>query len=120
MGERILGAIIWIFCGFGCGALFYGIGAMALKNRKPAGFWANRPQIKEEDVSDIPAYNRENARLWKRYSIPYWLCGVLGIGIVWDDRFGLWALILMSLACTVGIRWLISSYNKIWNKYKTR
>ena len=120
MGEQIFSAIIWIFCGFGCGGLFYGIGAMALKNRKPAGFWANGPEIKEEDVSDIPAYNRENALLWKRYSVPYFLLGFLGFGVLWYDGCAIAAMILVVFLCTVGSWWLISSYRKIWNRYKTR
>ena len=119
MGEQIFSFIILFFCGFGCGGLFYGIGAMALKNRKPAGFWANGPEIKVEDVSDIVAYNRETAMLWKRYSIPYFLLGLLGFGVLWHDGWAIAAMILVIFICTVGSWWLISSYRKIWNRYKT-
>ena len=113
-GETILGAIVLIFCGFGCGALFYGIGAMALKNRKPAGFWANGPEIKEEDVSDIPAYNRENARMWKLYSLWFWVSG-LGYFV---NAYA--AVIVLVIGSTAGGALLVAQYLRIEKKYRVK
>ena len=120
MPEEILVAIVMGICGFGCGGLFYGIGAWALRSQKPVGFWANGKEIRPEDVSDIAAYNRAYARMWKRYSIPYWLCGLVGTVTAWHPVFPLLCMIVMILACSVGIWWLVSSYGRIWNQYRVK
>ena len=120
MPEKILVAIVMGVCGFGCGGLFYGIGTWALKSRKPFGFWANGKEIKAEDVSDIAAYNRACARMWKLYSIPYWLCGLGGMVTAWHPVFPIPCMIVMILACSVGIWWLVRSYERIWKQYRVK
>lgn len=117
--EAVFGMIVMTFCCFGSGALFCGIGKHAARKSTPMGFWANGPEIKPEDISDITAYNLENGRMWKFYSIPYWLSGIAGIGLLWSDDFAYVCLFFLVLAGTVGLWWLIFSYKKIWNRYKT-
>ena len=116
-GEQILGAIVMIFCGFGCGGLFYWIGTLASSRKDPMHFWSGST-VDPKTISDIPAYNRANARMWKRYSVPYWVSGVFGILIFLDARFLPWSMIPIGLACTVGIWWLIHTYRKIEKQYK--
>ena len=111
-GEAIFGMIIMTMCSFGCGAAFLGIGVYASKRKDPMHFWAGSA-VDPKSISDIPAYNRANGKLWKLYSIPYWLSGILAL-------LGCSALsaILLFLACSVGIWWLVSSYNRILKRYK--
>ena len=102
-------------CG-GCGLLFVGIGLWAKGAKKPVNFWAGKG-VRPKTVTDIPAYNRENARMWGVYSIPYFLSagfGILGIWFSW----GGWAVLgLLVLSCTAGIWWLIDTYRKIEKRY---
>ncbi len=116
-GENILGAIVVMFCGFGCGGLFYWIGVWSSKRRDPMGFWTGIT-VDTKRISDIIAYNQANARMWKQYSIPYWISGAAGILIFWDVRILVLSVILIGLACTVGLWWLIHTYRKIEKQYK--
>ena len=115
-GETIFGMIMMIGCGFGCGALCYGLGVWAAKRKTPMGFWTG-VEIDPKKVSDIPAYNRANARMWKLYSIPYWLTGLAGFVSIFDIRASALAGILILLGCTVGIGWLIWVYKRICKRY---
>jgi len=116
-GDAIFGAIMMILCGFGCGALFSWLGSWAVNRKDPMHFWTGTT-VDPETISDVPAYNRANARMWKQYSIPYWISGAAGILIFWDVRILVLSVILIGLACTVGLWWLINTYRKIEKQYK--
>lgn len=116
-GEAIFGIIMIVFCGFGCGALFYWIGAWASNRKDPMHFWSGST-VDPKSILDIPAYNQANAQMWKQYSIPYWLSGILGMLSIFDVRISVFSMVPIGLACTVGIWWLIHTYRKIERKYK--
>lgn len=116
-GKDIFGMLVLVCCGWGSGALFCGIGAYARRSKRPMGFWAGK-EIDPKTISDIPAYNRACARLWKRYSIPYWLAGLIGFLMVIDPRVSALTLIPLGFGCTFGLWWLIKEYKKIEKKYK--
>ena len=105
------GTIIWYVTIFGCAALFYGIGIYAQKLEKPMWFWSGS-EVDPDSVTDITAYNRENGKMWKGYSLWYWAAG---LAWTWN---GVLAVILLVLGATVGIALLISTYLKIEKKYK--
>ena len=111
-GEAIFGMIIMSMCSFGCAAAFFGIGAYAAKRKDPMHFWTGSA-VDPKSISDIPAYNRANGKLWKWYSVPYWLSGILAL-------FGLSVIsaILLFLAATVGCCLLVAGYNQILKRYK--
>ena len=115
-GEQIFGLIIMIWFVGGCGLIFAGIGFRASRAKKPVGFWTGK-EVKVESVTDIPAYNAENARMWYWYSAPYFLSvllSILGIQAEWANKA---AIGLITLACTVGLWWLIRTYRKIEKRY---
>lgn len=116
-GEQIFGIIIMCFVGFGCGLLFFGIGYSAQISKKPMHFYSGT-SVDPKTISDIPAYNRENARMWKFYSIPYWLTGVTALLSIFDERLMAICSILIGIACTAGIAWLVLTYKRIHNKYR--
>ena len=119
-GESILGAIVLIFCGFGCGALFSWIGSWAESRKDPMHFWTGSV-VDPKTITNIPAYNKANARMWRRYAAPYWLTGICGVISFLDARIfilvGCW---LIGLASTVGIIWLIWAYKRIEKQYKVQ
>lgn len=104
--------IMWLVC-FGCGLLFFSIGAHARKMKKPMWFWSGT-EVNASHITDIPQYNRENGVMWQLYSLWYFAAGLAEI---WDTIL---ALILLILSCTAGIALLVRSYNRIYKKYRVQ
>ncbi len=113
------GTIIFVVVCVGCAALFFGIGVWACKRKTPMHFWAGT-EIDPVSISDLIAYNRENGRMWMVYSIPFWLSGVLAVMNAISPRpfYPVAALVIMVLACTFGLWWLMKTYSAIEKKYK--
>ena len=118
--EAILGSVVLILCGFGCGGLFSWIGSWANSRKDPMPFWSG-PVIDPKTIIDIPAYNLAIARLWKQYAMPYWLTGWCGFaGFLNYKITALVGILLIGLASTVGILWLIWAYKRIEKQYKVQ
>lgn len=107
------GTIIWCISVFGCAFLFLGIGIYAQKREKPMWFWAGST-VDESKISDVKAYNRENARMWKIYSLWYFASGFI---YFWNEVI---SIVLLVMSCSVGIGVLVGTYNKIEKKYKVK
>ena len=119
-GEVVLGSIVLILCGFGCGGLFAWIASWAERRKDPAHFWTGSV-VDSKTITDIPAYNKANARMWRRYAVPYWLTGWCGvISFVCYDLAVPAGCLLVGLASTVGIIWLIWAYKRIEKQYKVQ
>lgn len=103
--------IIWLICTWGCAALFTGFSLYARRLKKPMWFWSGS-EVPSYKIKDIPAYNKANGIMWSRYSVPFWISG---ISFFW---YRIFAVVLLVLACTVGIIWLIRYYEKISKKYE--
>ncbi len=112
MGD-LIGQIIWYVCVLGAAALFWGIGVYARKKKTPMAFWTGT-EVKESEITDIALYNKENSRMWKVYSLWYWVSGVL---FMWS---AVAALVVMVIGGTVGIGLLVWSYKKIEKKYRVK
>ena len=104
--------IMCLVC-FGCAALFYGIGIYAKKSEKPMWFWTGST-VSPAEITDVPRYNRENARMWKHYALLFVATGLTGI---WKPAV---SGILLMLLCTVGMGFLVCSYQKIYKKYRVK
>ena len=115
-GELTAGAVIMVFCAWGCGAIFYFIGRNADKSGKPAHFWAGS-EIDPRNVSDLPSYNHANAVMWKCYSIPYWISGLLSCFAFISEAYISAGAVMLFLACLPGIPLLIRKYRQIEKTY---
>ena len=107
------GIIIWSITVFGCAFLFLGIGIYAYKRKKPMWFWSGTT-VDESEITDVKAYNKENAIMWIVYSLWYFASGILyffapSISVA-----------LLILSCTLGVVILIVAYNRIEKKYKVK
>ncbi len=107
------GTIIWCITVFGCALLFLSIGIYAEKREKPMWFWVGST-VEEATITDVKAYNKENGRMWKLYSLWYWASGVI---YFWNEWI---AVILLVLSCTLGIGILVGTFNKIEKQYKVK
>ena len=117
--EQILCAVIMLICTWGCAALCWFIGCHADKSEKPAHFWAGS-EIDPSCVTDIAAYNHANALMWKRYSVPYWISGMLSCFGVVSDAFTIAGAAVLFIACFPGLWFLIQKYRKIEKTYICR
>lgn len=103
--------IIYLVCVWGCAALFFLLGIYAAHRRKPMWFWSGS-KVYAGEISDVPAYNRANGRMWKLYSLPFWLAGGL---YLWSIMA---SCIVLVAASTLGIGWLIWTYRRIERRYR--
>lgn len=115
MGEFIGTIILTAFC-FAGGAVFFGIGVYAGRKKDPMNFWAGE-QIAPESVTDIPAYNRQNALMWKWYSLSYFLTGLCALLGIWSRGWNYICLGVLVLGCCGGMIAVICRYRNIRRKY---
>jgi len=92
-------------------AFFTGIGIFAWTRKKPMWFWSGST-VKENEISDVPAYNRANGIMWICYSLIFWTAAVLGI---FSARA---AGPVIAVGTLVGIVGLIVAYKQIYKKYR--
>ena len=118
-GEEIFSIILMTFVNLLCAGIFYGIGAWAQSRKDPMHFYSGTT-VDPKTISDVPAYNRDNARLWKQYSIPFWLCAVCAFGSIWVEVLMKISIALLVVGCTLGSGWLVWKYSKIHSKYRIR
>lgn len=115
MGEFVGTIILTAFC-FAGGAVFFGIGVYAGRKKGPMNFWAGE-QIAPESVTDIPAYNRQNALMWKWYSLSYFLTGLCALLSIWSRGWNYICLGVLVLGCCGGMIAVICRYRNIRRKY---
>lgn len=115
MGESVGTIILTAFC-FAGGAVFFGVGVYAGRKKGPMNFWAGE-QIAPESVTDIPAYNRQNALMWKWYSLSYFLTGLCALLSIWSRGWNYICLGVLVLGCCGGMIAVICRYRNIRRKY---
>lgn len=103
--------MVWLFIMIPCSALLTGIGVYAWKRKQPMWFWSGTT-VREDELSDVAAYNRANAILWIGFSAVFWISTVLGY---FHMKAGGICLIA---GCVVGIPLLPILYGRIYNRYK--
>ena len=104
---------VWLMLTIPIGAFFTCFGIYAWKRKKPMWFWSGK-EVKEEKISDIPAYNRANGIMWLSFSAVFWLGAVLGILNL--EAAG----IVVAVGTIAGIPLLYLAYRKIYSKYKRK
>ena len=92
-------------------AFFTGIGIFAIRRKKPMWFFSGST-VSEDEITDVPAYNRANGIMWICFSLIYWGAAVLGIFKA--DAAG----VVIGVGTLGGIVALIFVYKAIYNKYR--
>ena len=103
--------VIWLVITIQCSLLFTGIGIYAWRRRKPMWFWSGS-SVREEEITNVKAYNRENGIMWICYSAVFWISTIMGIRSVSI------AGIVLAVGCLGGLPLLVIAYNRIYRKYK--
>ena len=107
-----MGNYVFSFILIPVAALFTGIGIYAWKREKPMWFWSGST-VSEEEISDVPAYNRANGIMWLVFAALFWTSTVLGFLNMKASG------ICLIAGCVIGIPALPIVYGRIYNKYKT-
>jgi hypothetical protein len=87
------------------------IAGWAFRRKEPMHFWAGT-EVKPEEITDIPAYNRANGIMWAAYSVDFVLAGIVSL---FSAAIGG---ILIGALSTVGIVILVIIYKRIYKKYR--
>ena len=109
----MLESIIWYITTFGCAVLFYCIGIYAAKRKEPMWFWSGT-EVKSCEITYVKQYNKENAIMWKSYSLWFFASGVVS---VWSKVA---ALVIFVAGFTVGLLLLVLAYKRIYKKYSLK
>ena len=103
--------IIWLLIMMPCSMLITGIGIYAWKRKKPMWFWSETT-VSENEINDIPAYNKANGIMWICYSLIFWLSTFIGFASM---KAAAWFLMA---GCLAGTPVLIIAYRVIYKKCK--
>ena len=104
--------IIWLVIMAPLSAFFTGLGIYAFRRKKPMWFWSGST-VKEEEISNIPAYNRANGIMWIVFSLFFWSSTVLGFVSLKI------AALVMIIGCVLCVPGLPLAYNAIYKKYRS-
>ena len=107
MPGRIIGCFSCILCAL---PFLYLAWEGKQKNAAPIAFWSGDNTLKDK-VKNIPAYNREMARLYQACSAAFFLSGALCL--VYPPL----GVALICLLCTAGIYLMWRTYKSILAKY---
>lgn len=94
-----------------CGVIFTVIGIYSINRDKPMRF-NSANVVKEEEISDIPAYNRANGIMWIAFSLVFWIALALSF------FFPIAAATVQTAGCFIGVPILSLVYHRIYQKYK--
>lgn len=103
--------LIWYIIMIPCSALFTVLGVYAWNRKKPMWFWAGS-EVKETEISDIPAYKRANGIMWLVYSLIFWAAT---FAMLFSKTA---SLVLIIVGCVVSLPLLFVIYKRIYTKYK--
>ena len=91
--------------------LFTCLGIYAWRRKEPMWFFSGI-SVSAEEITDVPAYNKANGKLWIAYSLIFWISAICGF-----FKAGVGGIILI-VGGIIGSIALPLIYNKIYNKYK--
>ena len=103
--------VVWLIIMIPLSIFFTWLGIFAWRRKKPMWFYSGS-EVKEDEITDIPKYNRANGIMWLAFSCIFWISAVLGI-----FRQSI-AGVLVAVGVLAGIPVLVMVYSRIYKKYK--
>lgn len=108
--ENLIGFAVY----FAAAAIMAGIGISQLKSRKPVGFYTGEKPPKEDEITDVRAWNKKHGLMWLIYG------GIIitgfGIGTTLGDS--LWSLIPMLGGILLPLPVMIWYHHRLIQLYK--
>lgn len=96
-----------------CGSVFTALGIHAGNRKSPMWFYSGTG-VKEEEITDIPAYNRANQWMWFGYAAVFWISLLLGF---WNAKAGIFLLMFGSVGGGLALPLI---YHRIYDRYRRR
>lgn len=91
------------------------IGIVQYRSRKPVGFWSGKEPPREEQITDVKAYNQKHGIMWIVYGAGFFLC--FAMTIPFGEELALVAVGLGTVECIGGIFVMIAYHNKLNRRY---
>lgn len=108
--ENIMGLVIYlIVAGF-----MAGIGIFQIRSKKPVGFYSGEKPPKENELSDVNAWNKKHGSMWVIYGAVIMLS--YGIGIIMGDT--VWCILPMCGGLLIPVPVMIWFHHRLIRKYK--
>lgn len=108
--ENLIGFAVY----FAAAAIMVGIGISQLKSSKPVGFYTGEKPSKEDEITDVRAWNKKHGLMWLIYG------GIIitgfGIGTTLGDS--LWSLIPMLGGILLPLPVMIWYHHRLIQLYK--
>ena len=108
--ENLIGFAVY----FAAAAIMVGIGISQLKSSKPVGFYTGEKAPKEDEITDVKAWNKKHGLMWLIYG------GIIitgfGIGTTLGDS--LWCLIPMLGGILLPLPVMIWYHHRLIQLYK--
>lgn len=107
MADRIIGAFVNLICA----GTFFLLAYTGKLRSDPLNFWSGDDKRLKEIVKDVPAYNAELSKLYRKYAAVFLLASVL------TAAYPPAGLVILFGNITVGLYLLWRKYKAILEKY---
>lgn len=108
-GESIIILVIFFITAW----IMMGIGITQLKSETPVGFYSGEKPPAEDELTDVPAWNRKHGMMWLVYGMIIMLSGVAGAAIA-DS---IWCAVIVCSGLLVPIVFMIWYHGRLVRKY---
>lgn len=95
------------------GLIMIGIGVVQLKSQKPVGFYSGEEGPKQEELTDVAAWNKKHGMMWVIYGIIIILSYFAG-AMIGDS---VWCVIPMCGGVMVPVIFMVRYHNKLKKEY---
>ena len=107
--ENIFGFVIYLLVV----AFMAGIGISQLKSKSPVGFYSGEKPPREDELSDVKAWNKKHGLMWIVYGIVILFSFFAG-ALIGDS---VWAVIPMVGGLVVPLPFMIRYHNRMRKEY---
>ena len=109
MVETIITLVIFVIVSL----IMMGIGISQLRSTEPVGFYSGEKGPREDEITDVPAWNKKHGMMWLIYGIIIMVSGFIGF-IIGDSIF---CLIPFCGGMAIPVVFMIWYHNKLIRLY---
>lgn len=108
--ENIMGLVTYLIVA----GVMAGIGIFQIRSKKPVGFYSGEKPPKENELSDVNAWNKKHGSMWVIYGAVIMLS--YGIGTIMGDT--VWCILPMCGGLLIPVPIMIWFHHRLIRKYK--
>ena len=109
-------AVISLITGILVSSVMITIGIVQLRSKKPVSFYTGEKPLREDELTDVKAWNRKHGLMWLSYGIFVLLCYLFGCIFLYDNVWVLAAIfgsvLIPLLLLVIGHHCLVKRYRK--------